>query len=129
HLATCEKVIVDNYYGFLAAASFKSNVQCIQLWHAAGAIKQFGLKDPDIHGRSKRAYKRFNKVYQKFDQVVVGSERMASIFRDSFDLTDDKILRTGIPRTDFFFDDTAKKNAEQTLAREYPIINEKKVLL
>src|SRR5690606_28850480 len=45
HLATAAKVIIDNYYGFLAVSRFKPNVKCIQLWHAAGAIKQFGLKD------------------------------------------------------------------------------------
>lgn len=129
HLATCEKVFVDNYFGFLAAVAFKPSVQCIQLWHAAGAIKQFGLKDPAIQGRSRLAYKRFNKVYRQFDHVVVGSDHMASIFRESFNLSEDRILRTGIPRTDFFFDETAKKNAEQTLVEQYPIIKEKKVLM
>ncbi|WP_188633435.1 CDP-glycerol glycerophosphotransferase family protein [Lentibacillus kapialis] len=129
HLATCEKVFVDNYFGFLAATAFKSNVQCIQLWHAAGAIKQFGLKDPVIQGRTLRAYQRFKKVYRQFDKVVVGSERMSSIFRESFNLSDNRILRTGIPRTDFFFDEVAKKNVQKTLVEEYPVINEKKVIL
>ncbi|SFE11056.1 CDP-glycerol glycerophosphotransferase, TagB/SpsB family [Lentibacillus persicus] len=129
HLATSEKVFIDNYFGFLAAAPFKSNVACIQLWHAAGAIKQFGSKDPAIVGRSKRAHERFNEVYQQFDHVVVGSDQMASIFRDSFNLPEDRMLRTGVPRTDFFFDETARKKAEQTLAENYPVINEKKVIL
>lgn len=129
HLATSQKVIVDNYYGFLAVTEFKLNVQCIQLWHAAGAVKQFALKDPSIQGRSAHAYKRFRKVYRQFDHVVVGSERMASIFRESFDISNEQILRTGIPRTDFFFDDAAKKKAEQSLKQEFLVINEKKVLL
>lgn len=129
HIATSDKVIVDNYYGFLSATAFKSNVQCIQLWHAAGAIKQFGLKDPAIQGRSERAYNRFNKVYRQFDHVVVGSERMASIFKESFNLHDVNILRTGVPRTDFFFDESAKETAKQSLLEEYPILNGKKVIL
>src|SRR5690625_2841665 len=48
HLATSHNVIVDNYYGFLSVTNFKPGTQCIQLWHAAGAIKQFGLKDLSI---------------------------------------------------------------------------------
>ncbi|SEP75102.1 CDP-glycerol glycerophosphotransferase, TagB/SpsB family [Virgibacillus subterraneus] len=129
HLATSEKVIADNYYGFLAVTEFKPNVQCIQLWHAAGAIKQFGLKDPSIQNRSPRAFERFQKVYHRFDYVVVGSERMASIFRKSFNISNDQILRTGIPRSDFFFDAVAKNEAENSLKQDFPVINGKKVIL
>lgn len=129
HLATSEKVIVDNYYGFLAVTEFEPNVQCIQLWHAAGAIKQFGLKDPSIQNRSARAYQRFQKVYRRFDYVVVGSERMATIFRQSFNISSDQILRTGIPRSDFFFNPLAVYEAEQSLKRDFPVIDGKKVIL
>lgn len=101
HLATANNVFVDNYYGFLAVTDFKPTVQCTQLWHAAGAIKQFGLKDPSIQERSPRAYERFTKVYNRFTHVVVGSEKMAGIFRESFDVSNEAIIRTGVPRTDF----------------------------
>src|SRR5699024_3793364 len=129
HLATSQKVLVDNYYGFLAVTDFRPDVQCIQLWHAAGAIKKFGLEDPSIENRSARANRRFRKVYDRFDFVIVGSEKMASIFKQSFDLSNERILRTGIPRTDFFFDDEAKEAAKNSLVADYPVINEKKVML
>ncbi|WP_284138996.1 MULTISPECIES: CDP-glycerol glycerophosphotransferase family protein [unclassified Virgibacillus] len=129
HLATSHKVFVDNYYGFLAASSFRSNVECIQLWHAAGAIKQFGLQDPSNQFRSQRAIDRFHKVYSNFHHVVVGSERMATIFKKSFALSNDTILRTGIPRTDFFYDSEAMNEAKHILEDAFPIIKKKKVIL
>ncbi|PWA12876.1 CDP-glycerol--glycerophosphate glycerophosphotransferase [Pueribacillus theae] len=129
HLATSPKIFVDNYFGFLAAADFKPNVTCIQLWHAAGAIKQFGLKDPSIENRSQRAMKRFKKVYDRFHYVVVGSEKMACIFKQSFGLSDERIVRSGIPRTDFFFDSEAMGRTAESLRSAYPLINEKKVIL
>lgn len=129
HLATSKKVFVDNYYGFLAVTKFRPDTQCIQLWHAAGAIKRFGLKDQTIKNRLPRACIRFKKVYKRFDFVVVGSEKMAAIFQVAFDLSTKQILRTGIPRTDFFFDEPAKKEAGQSLKHDFPIINEKKVIL
>lgn len=129
HLATSQKVFVDNYYGFLAVTDFKPNVSCIQLWHAAGAIKQFGLKDLSNEQRSKRAFDRFQKVYQRFDHVIVGSDKMAAIFKESFGISNEQIFRSGIPRSDFFFDTVAKRNAEQSLMMEYPIIQDKKVIL
>lgn len=129
HLATADHIFIDNYYGFLAVTNFKPNVNVIQLWHASGAIKQFGLKDPSIIDRSKFAHDRFKKVYQKFNYVVVGSEKMGNIFRESFAINPDQIMRTGIPRTDFFFDHKAIKDAQQFMKKNYPMINNKKVIL
>lgn len=129
HLATCEKVFVDNYYGFLSVTNFDESVVCIQLWHAAGAIKQFGFKDPSTDLRTKRAHDRFRKVYQRFDHVVVGSEKMAAIFRASFGITNEQIHRSGIPRTDFFFNDIEKKNALHSIRSAFPNLNDKKVIL
>lgn len=129
HLATAAKVIIDNYYGFLAVSRFKPNVKCIQLWHAAGAIKQFGLKDRTLETRSKKALKRFKKVYDRFHYVVVGSEKMAAIFQESFGLSAERMVRTGIPRTDFFFDERDMDRAKQSLQELFPIIQKKKVML
>lgn len=129
HLATADKVFVDNYFGFLAVTDFKPNVQCIQLWHAAGAIKQFGLNDPSVEGRSQRAYERFLKVYQRFTHVVVGSEKMANIFRESFGISNESILRTGIPRTDFFYDTSKIREVERKLKASFPVLNRKKMIL
>ena len=129
HLATSKYIFIDNYYGFLSAVSFKKEVQCIQLWHAAGALKQFGLKDLSIKKRSKRAQKRFLKVYEKFHKVVVGSNEMAKIFMESFNLTSDRILKTGVPRTDLFFDLKSKKKIRDHWFSRFPIMKNKKVIL
>src|SRR5699024_10217831 len=129
HLATSRFVFVDNYFGFLAAVRFRAGVECIQLWHAAGAIKQFGLKDPSIEYRTERARRRFKKVYDRFDHVVVGSEKMARIFKESFGLSNERMLRTGLPRTDFYDDARDMERVATELQRAYPAIRDKKVML
>jgi teichoic acid glycerol-phosphate primase len=129
HLATSRVVFVDNYYGFLANVKFKKEVQCIQLWHAAGAIKKFGLQDPSIQDRSQRALKRFKSVYNNFNNVIVGSEAMADIFKSAFGLDENRILRTGIPRTDIFFNDKVKTDTINKLYNKYPFLKDKKVVL
>ncbi|WP_026319955.1 CDP-glycerol glycerophosphotransferase family protein [Siminovitchia fordii] len=129
HLATSQNIFIDNYFGFLAAVKFKANVKCIQLWHAAGAIKQFGLRDPSNESRSPHAIERFKKVYIQFDYVVVGGEKMADIYRQSFGIGEENILRTGIPRTDFFFDEHEMQVIADTLKKKYSGIRDKKVIL
>ena len=129
HLATAKQVFVDNYFAFLSVMNFKPGVECIQLWHAAGAVKKFGMEDPTFYDRTQSAQKRFQKVYARFDKVVVGSDSMIPIFKKAFNLKDEQFLKTGIPRTDFFFDEVAKSDVINAVYEGYPEIISKKVIL
>jgi teichoic acid glycerol-phosphate primase len=129
HLATSKVVFVDNYYGFLAKSNFKQTAECIQLWHANGAIKKFGLKDPSIKERKEKALKRFKAVYKRFSKVVVGSESMAYIYKQAFDVPDEKLVRTGIPRTDVFFDKVLQQKVRRKLLKKHSLLKNKKVIL
>lgn len=129
HLATSNKVVVDNYYPFLATTNFKKDTKCVQLWHAAGAIKKFALTDESVKYRSKRAQNRFQQAYSKFTHVVIGSEEMASIFSESFGIPKDRMLRTGVPRTDFFYNEEKKSKIIAELETLYPLIKDKKIIM
>ncbi|MED1114711.1 CDP-glycerol glycerophosphotransferase family protein [Bacillus paramycoides] len=129
HLATSQHVIIDNYFGSLSTIRFKSGVQCIQIWHAAGAIKKFGLLAPSFKRRSKYAQKRFLKVYNNFHKVVVGSDALANIYMDAFGIEEENILKTGIPRTDVFFNKNHQKHIVNSLLCGLPDLQRKKVIL
>jgi len=129
HLATSKYVIVDNYYGFLAATNFKPEVECVQLWHASGAIKKFGLEDCSVPFRTKRAKERFLKVYSRFHKVIVGSDTMAQYFMNAFGVKGENILRTGIPRTDFFYNQNEKERIFNYLTKQNELLWTKKVIL
>lgn len=129
HLATARVVFVDNYFPFLAVVRFRPEVRCIQLWHAAGAIKAFGLRAVSTCQRSERARRRFVRVYNRFDKVVVGSDAMAHVFKQAFGIGEDRILRTGFPRTDPLYDMDWGRETAQRLVRENPALASKRVLL
>lgn len=129
HLATASTVLVDTYFGFLAVTNFRPGTSVIQLWHAAGAIKHFGLMDPSNEARSQRAMDRFQSVYDRFDYTVVGSEKMADTFKQSFGITDDRILRTGVPRSDLLFDADLKQRIYERIQLKYPNLNDRKIIL
>ena len=129
HLASSEKVVVDNYYGFLSAINFKKNVKCAQIWHAAGAIKQFGILDPSNKNRTLKAVQRFKQVYEKFDPVVVGSDFMADLYKKAFLTKSSAFLKTGVPRTDFFYQEEKMNRIRQELIQANPYLKSKKVIL
>lgn len=129
HLATSKYVFIDNYHVVLAACSFKKDVKCTQLWHANGAVKYFGYRDKTIVNRPDSAYKRFKEVYSRFHHIVVSSDEMAYIFGEAFSAENSRMIKTGVPRTDFFYDKQAMESARYNLRASLPQINEKKVLL
>lgn len=129
HLATSRVVFVDNYHVVLAACRFESSVTCVQLWHANGAVKQFGLKDKAIGERKQSALRRFNAVYDRFNKVVVSSDNMAEIFKAAFNKKESEILKTGVPRTDFYFNTEAVSRASEKIKASHPQIQNKTVLL
>ncbi|PAE25812.1 CDP-glycerol--glycerophosphate glycerophosphotransferase [Bacillus sp. 7894-2] len=129
HLATSKTIFIDNYFGVLSVTDFKDEVTCVQLWHASGAIKKFGLEDESNKFRSKRAHERFLRVYQNFHKIVVGSDVMANIFMKAFNVPGESILRTGIPRTDFFYDKNLQNELISELIKENPDLKYKKKIL
>ena len=129
HLATSRQIIVDNYYVFLASTKFRKTVKCTQIWHSVGAIKQFGAKDPSNAHRTDAAVRRFKKVYSRFDNIVVGSDFMAGIFKEAFLVKDDMFLKTGVPRTDFFFDVSQHAAIKDSIYNDNPLLRGKKVIL
>lgn len=129
HLATARVVLVDNYFPILSVTNFRPDVECIQLWHAAGAVKKFAMQDPSVLFRSPVAIHRFKRVYKRMDKVVVGSDEMVSIFKAAFEMQDHQFLRLGIPRTDFFYDKAAMESARSEVFAKYPMLEGKKVVL
>lgn len=108
HLTRCirqlKKVrvcVCDNYFAFLGDIDKSNGLRVIQIWHATGAIKQFGYEDLTAQKRSSKDRARFTRVYQAMDYIVVGSEAMADVFERSYGVAASQIWLTGFPRTDY----------------------------
>lgn len=108
----CSKVVVaDNYFPFLGDIAFSSEQTVFLLWHATGAIKQFGLEDQSVVSRTDTDKKRFKRVYDSFDYVFVASERMGNVFRVSYGMAAEQMLLLGFPRTDYLVNESVKKKS------------------
>ncbi|QIW81603.1 CDP-glycerol glycerophosphotransferase family protein [Bacillus tequilensis] len=122
YLLSSKTVITDNYFVATTVLTNKKNIECIQVWHANGAFKKFGLQDITIKNRNKSDIERFKKVYNSFNKIVVGSEKMADIFSKSFGLTHDCFLRFGVPLTDQYFRSLKENNIYKTRFKNKKII-------
>ncbi len=119
----------DNYYAFLGGLRHPKKMQIIQIWHANGAIKKFGWEDPTTAKRSQSDKKRFQEVYDHFDDYIVASKAMGKVFQNSYHEPADKIRLLGYPRSDQYLDKSWQSSARERIFRVAPELKAHRVIL
>ncbi|KQS21667.1 CDP-glycerol--glycerophosphate glycerophosphotransferase [Exiguobacterium sp. Leaf187] len=119
HLATSRHVFLDNYIGEFSVSSTRKNTRRIQLWHAAGTLKQFGLTSSKTRSMSTSTQKRFRRVYQEYGDFIVPGMRCAEQFMMPHDLERSHFKAFGMPRTDYWFDEEQRKQKTVELRKQY----------
>ncbi len=104
-------IVVDNHFGFLAGFNKNCNTEIIQIWHACGSIKKFGLCATQNKSRSKMAIKRFKSVYKMIDTYAVSSEEMKKVFEDCNDAKGKNFLFNGYHVHDWILNEEKKVEA------------------
>lgn len=122
-------ILCDNYFPFLAGLKLHKETIVIQLWHANGAIKRFGLEDPSTNKRSFFDKKRFEQVYAQFDEYIVGSKMMGQVFKNSYDATEESVVPIGYPRSDIYFEKSIVQRKRNLFYTLFPELKEKKIIL
>jgi len=108
-------IITDNNY---VISHFKrKGVKVVQVWHAAGAIKKFGNC---VH----REYPIHN-----YDYVIANSEYWRVPYSQAFDVKEDHIMITGMPRVDHLSDERYKERVKETFYAKYPELKGKRLIL
>lgn len=128
-LMQAKVIVCDNYFPLLAGFYPKKETTIIQLWHANGAIKRFGLEDPTAMKRSFLDRKRFKQVYKRFDEYIVGSEYMGKVFQNSYGASEKQIIPMGYPRSDVYFNEKVIESNRTHFFEVYPQLKDKKIIL
>ncbi|WP_232818636.1 CDP-glycerol glycerophosphotransferase family protein [Exiguobacterium flavidum] len=126
-LATSNVTWFDNYVPLLSAAPRRKNARRIQLWHAAGALKEFGLTAQQNKVLPLEVKKRFQKVYKGYGDFVVPGMGCAKLFMPPHGLKESAFVPLGVPRTDYWFDEQHRENVVERLSEHLP--PDKKILL
>ena len=125
YISTSKYILLDDYYPQIYKYEIKKDIEVIQLWHACGAFKTFGFsRMGKVGGPSSKS--RNHKNYTK---AIVSSESIKKNYAEAFGISEDKVIATGVPRTDIFFDEKYKNNKIKEIYEKYPILKNKKVVL
>lgn len=124
-LTTSKYIFLDDFYGLISVMKPRKDQEIIQLWHGSGAYKKFGFSRIGTGDNITSVH----KGYRKYTKVPVTSEPVRPCFAEAFDIDVNKVKALGSPRTDIFFDESAKEQSRQRVYRRYPGLRDKKVVL
>jgi CDP-ribitol ribitolphosphotransferase len=84
--------------------AYDPDVRFIQLWHASGAFKTVGYSRV---GKDD-APDPFSRVHKTYTHAIVSSAHDVPFYAEAFSIPEARVVPTGIPRMDRFFDDDAR---------------------
>ena len=121
-LRSAKYIFVEDVFNYLQFYTLLPGQEIIQLWHAAGAYKKFGFsrKGEDI---------KISPGHRKYTKAIVSAAGIASCYAEAYDISEDRIVPTGVPRTDIFFDEAWKESVQKKFRENYPETAGKKIIL
>ncbi|MBQ5823653.1 MAG: CDP-glycerol glycerophosphotransferase family protein [Clostridia bacterium] len=124
-LATAKYVFMNDNFMPLGYLNFRDEAVIVQLWHAEGAFKKFGLdidQPADIRARELAANK-------KLSFVTCSSTGVADIYASAFGVEKSKVLPIGSPRADVLLRAENTAELREEFERKYPQSKGKKIVL
>lgn len=120
HVATCRVLVVDTYSMVASLLPHGRGLRVIQIWHALGAFKKFGLSILDRpEGRDSRLARTL-KMHQGYDVVLASSPASRPAFAEAFGVRPDQVTVAPLPRVDRLLDPKRAKYARQQIYRAHP---------
>ena len=124
HLQTAGLFVVDNAYLPIHVAPHRRTTTVVQVWHAAGALKRFGLDTRQQIAEPERTF-----LHRNYDVVVVGGDWTRRPYAAALRTPLERVVALGWPRTDFFFDEAELAGARARVTTAYPALAGRRVVL
>lgn len=124
HLADSAVAICDTYSIPVSCLNHKEKLKIVQIWHALGAVKQFGLQSAGKANGRELGVAKVLHMHKNYDTVIAPSRQTGTFYREAFGCTEDKITVASLPRVDIILDGTEKK---KEFLSENPSFSNKKL--
>jgi CDP-ribitol ribitolphosphotransferase len=126
YLATSRVAIVDTYSITVSCLSHKKTLKVIQMWHALGALKKFGLQSIGTKEGRDAKISRAMRMHMNYDYVLAPSRATGVFYQEAFGAPEDKIRIYPLPRVDEI---CSSDNRAAEFYRLNPGMGDKKIVL
>ncbi len=124
HLRTAGLVVVDNAWLPVHVSPHRQGTTVVQVWHAAGALKRFGLDATVPMAEPEAAF-----IHRYYDYAIASGEAGRGPWSRALRTPLERVLPLGTPRTDELFDGEALEAARTRLLAAYPALAGRRIAL
>lgn len=130
-LSTASYCIVDTYNVAVSVLKHRKGLTVMQIWHALGGLKKFGLMSLGTEDGQSEETARLLCMHKNYDVITAPSETARGLYSKAFGCTKEKIFVLGMPRVDYILDGgEEKKRCTREITKEFPaVLNGKKNIL
>ena len=130
-MATAAYVFLEDASDVVSCVDLRSETKVVQLWHACGAFKKWGMSTAELKFGNTGNNIRRHPFYGNLSLVTVSSPEVEWAYREAMMLEDTpEIVRAlGVSRTDVYFDEGFADASSEWLHSKFPLIGERKVIL
>ncbi|MBO5064646.1 MAG: CDP-glycerol glycerophosphotransferase family protein [Clostridia bacterium] len=109
-LASAKIVLIDTYSIPVSCLNHKECLKVVQLWHALGAVKKFGLQSAGkAQGRDLGVSKAMH-MHENYDFVIAPSVATGEIYCKAFGCKRENVRILSLPRVDLLLDGASRRN-------------------
>ena len=128
---TSRVIVTDDYNRYLRHFQLRQSQRVVQLWHACGAFKKFGMSTAElIFGDNRKSLEKYPN-YGNLSYVTVSSPEVIWAYEEAMNLKDTKtqVVATGVSRTDVFYDQHFIAQSKAAVYSVCPAAENKKIIL
>jgi CDP-glycerol glycerophosphotransferase (TagB/SpsB family) len=125
NIASAGVIVLDDYYPTIHSLALKRQTRVIQLWHAPGAFKKFGLSRKGLPGGPRTG----SQVHTGYALAIASSPDVQVCVQEAFGMPQDRVLSIGIPKTDIYFDQSAMTEFNRDLRRRLGVGDDHRLIL
>lgn len=122
-ILTSKVIVTDDYCSYLRDIKLHKSQSVVQLWHACGAFKKFGL---DL---ASAAIPTEKKTHSQYSLVSVSSEFIRPIYAKAFGIDEKIVQALGVPRTDMLLNKELIDSRKKSMLEQFPELADKYVVL
>lgn len=124
-LAQADVILLDDYQPVIYTLPPDPARRIIQLWHASGALKTVGYSRVGKPGGPTP----FARRHKNYTYAIVSGTHDVPYYAEAFGLPEERVVPTGIPRMDRYFDPGHAEASRAATSREFPEISGRMAIL
>ena len=114
-LARNDVIVIDDYQPIIYRVP-DSGVRIVQLWHAVGAFKTVGYSRVGKPGGPNP----YGPAHKNYTFATVSSTADVPVYAEAFGIPESRVVPTGVPRVDCFFDPGHGQAAREAALELFP---------